>query len=113
MRFLTIAILVLLADTGCAAEKGIMFGFSRSEIAQCTARQGHVEHPSMSDECVYPARDGGKTCTDNKECEGSCDVPMDTPPDTKTTGKCATIVNGRGACINNLSDGVASGIICS
>lgn len=72
-----------IAITGCAATpRGEdMFERLAREDHACIAEGGNPARTAhFISSCEWPAADAGKACSDNKECEGRCDPPME-PPD--------------------------------
>jgi hypothetical protein len=80
---------------------------TRAEEKACAARGGKIEPVCMmgSLECVLRFRDGGKRCSDKKDCIGQCLYEGPQPVPAKPLGACqrtsdpcgckAPIVNGK------------------
>jgi hypothetical protein len=64
---------------------------TRAEEKACAARGGKIEPVCMMGnlECVLRYRDGGKRCTDKKDCTGDCLYEGSAPPPVeKAVGAC-------------------------
>lgn len=65
-------------------------GPTAAETRQCRARGGTIQPVCMLGEifCVVPYRDGGKRCTDKRDCTGECLYEGREPAPPKATGSC-------------------------
>jgi hypothetical protein len=65
-------------------------GPTAAETRQCRARGGTLQPVCMLGElfCVVPYRDGGKRCTDKRDCTGECLYEGREPAPSKATGSC-------------------------
>jgi hypothetical protein len=64
--------------------------------------------------CVMPYSDGGKPCTDKKECQGQCryEGQGETPsPGTKVTGACQRTTDPCG-CFGIVAEGKLEAMLC-
>ena len=106
-------IVVLVVATGCShlpVSRDVRL--TPQQRANCEAQGGIVERVLTTMEaCVRPTSDGGKSCTDNSQCEGACVAPAGTAKDAIVTGACATEV-GRMGCLNAVLNGKATGEAC-
>jgi hypothetical protein len=72
-----------IAFAGCASgpRRENLFERLAREDQACAAEGGNPARAAhFIASCEWPATDAGKACSDNKECEGRCDPPME-PPD--------------------------------
>jgi len=87
--------------------------FSAAEVRRCEQLGGQIEAVGFdASTCVYPSHDVGKACRDSKDCEWRCDAPEAASQGQAVTGTCSAQV-GRAGCANVVTNGIASGIICS
>lgn len=62
--------------------------------------------------CAYKARDAGRPCRDGRECEGDCIAREDVPAGTPGPGNCSQETSNLGRCVNLVTSGAATGLIC-
>jgi hypothetical protein len=60
--------------------------------------------------CNLPTTDAGKVCQDSSECESYCQATEGTEYDVETTGTCYEYQ--KASCMQEVLDGVASGMWC-
>ncbi len=65
-------------------------GPSAAEKRACAARGGTIQPICMMGElaCVIRYRDGGKRCSDKRDCTGECLYEGPDPPPVRATGSC-------------------------
>ena len=115
LRHYLVVFIVLLSCFGCTREPVLRDGVKRLSAEarlECAAQGGKVERILIGAEgCVRPTTDGGKSCTDNSQCQGACIAPFAAQPGTAVAGTCATEI-GRMGCLNVVTQGKASGEAC-
>jgi len=115
LRHYLVAAIVLLSCFGCAREPVLRDGVARLSAearSECASHGGKVERVLiLAEGCIRPTTDGGKSCTDNSQCQGACIAPFAAPSGATVTGTCAVEI-GRMGCINVVAQGKASGEAC-
>lgn len=84
-----------------------------AEIKACAARGGKIQPVCMLGglECVIRFRDGGKKCTDKKDCTGECLFEGSSPPPSgKASGACQRTSDPCGCKIPIVAGKVQPGI---
>ena len=115
-RLIAIICLVLLAS--CASSRKFVrienshLGPTATSEQDCAAVRGEWRHHgiSVSRVCVVPTTDGGKTCKDTSDCQGTCQAASGTKAGQKVLGVCAEIF--RPACSQPVVRGIAQPRIC-
>lgn len=108
---LVLTIAVLNTGGSVAAGQGGPIRLTLKDRDACLASGGKVEETGMiwHEICVVRFKDGGKTCTSNKQCQGGCIYPQDKrelikkgsavvgvcKPDNRISGCWTTVDNGR------------------
>ena len=90
MRYLVL-VLAITCHVGCTTSpQQAKFKDWPKSAKECAARGGNIQSITFSSKgCVFPAKDGGKTCSDSSECEGTCDAPAGSPTGWEGTGLCS------------------------
>lgn len=85
---------------------------SSDERAQCTSQGGKPGQVLTGVEgCIRPTTDGGKSCTDGSQCQGTCNAPPAAKFGDSVQGTCSAEVQHLG-CVNLVVQGLASGEVC-
>ncbi|GGA82731.1 hypothetical protein GCM10011521_21260 [Arenimonas soli] len=87
---------------------------SAQELVDCKAMGGRVEQALYTTQtCVWPTSDGGEMCRDSSDCEGWCEAPWGSEPDSVVDGACSAEGSWQTiGCFNHVSDGKATGEWC-
>ena len=81
---------------------------------ECRARGGEWKQIGLDYKCEINHTDGGKTCSDNSECQGTCLAPEGVKPgeDIGAKGNCSSYSPVVG-CFSSLNKGTVSLTICA
>jgi hypothetical protein len=88
-------------------------GAAASEARQCAARGGTMQPVCMSGHiaCVAPYSDGGKRCSDKRDCIGACVYEGPEPPPANPVGSCQR-TNDPCGCRATIRKGIVQSTIC-
>lgn len=83
--------------------------------ADCRAHGGSWKKVGLAgtEECDLPARDAGRACSDDSECEAACITNDKTPAGSPATGHCFPRTTLTGQCLNRVRGGKALGLACA
>jgi hypothetical protein len=118
MRAHSIAAVLCAMCVAAAASPGMSKEPSHAEVQACAARGGAYQRLGLlqTSVCVFPYPDGGKTCSDDSQCQGGClaDVGhMDRPlrAGERVKGACRPTSDGFG-CSTHVKNGRALNTMC-
>ncbi|HEX4340690.1 MAG TPA: hypothetical protein VH062_32500 [Polyangiaceae bacterium] len=85
-----------------------------AETKACAARGGTMQPVCMLGEltCVVRYRDGGKRCSDDRDCSGECLYEGEEPAPAKAFGKCQRTSDPCG-CKAPIHDGHVEPALCA
>jgi hypothetical protein len=63
--------------------------------------------------CNLPTPDGGKACTDARDCASACVAPESAPVGSRATGACYERTLLVGKCLKHVRDGVVGEPLCA
>jgi hypothetical protein len=115
LQYVPVLVAMLLACSGCVREPMPGVGDKQLSIAErgkCTSQGGNVGQILPGFEgCIRQTTDGGKSCSDGSQCEGTCNAPSSAKFGVSAIGTCSAVVN-RMRCVNLVIQGKASGEVC-
>ena len=115
MVFLSLFFISACQTSPVASDQKITIDSSETTAKECLAKGGKYIKQGRSQmyRCLQQFSDGGKSCSDSSECQGSC-TSSDTAIEAGTpnvTGTCAANDSPFG-CRQIIEGGVAKGFLC-
>lgn len=82
--------------------------------ATCKAAGGRWAKAGLLgvEQCDVRTSDAGALCNDDNDCESACVTGDDVAPGTPARGRCYERSLSVGRCLNYVTGGVATGVVC-